>query len=59
MRESARGEYLGEAEDHAFRRRPDGAIIFSDTADLPASEQARVRGADKIYSGDGSKVRRH
>ncbi len=52
-------EYLGESQDHAFRKKPDGAIIYTDTEDLPATEQDMVRVAAKTYTGQGSKVRRH
>lgn len=53
------GRYLGEANDHVFLKQSDGRIIFTDTEDLSAGQQARVRALGKVYSGTGSKIRRH
>lgn len=59
LRLAAGSAYVGESEDHAFRKRSDGSVIYTDTADLPASEQAKVRSTGMTYSGPGSKVRWH
>jgi hypothetical protein len=51
--------YLGESEDHAFLRKSNGALLYSDVEYLEPEVQQKIKVSRKRYNGLYSRIPEH
>lgn len=52
-------EFVGESEDHAFLRKENGNLIYTDTEYLLPEVREKIAAKGKRYSGPYSRIQEH